>query len=73
MRKDGVILDAKTGAVVRLIKPTSDITFWCYGQSFMRHSGKILSMVKTFSEDEVQLICYDQAENHITTIQSKFA
>ena len=37
--KDGVILSAKTGQVVRLIDPASEITFKHSGQSYELTSG----------------------------------
>lgn len=69
MRKDGVILDAKTGAIVKLIDPTSEISFACTGQSYKKKLGYSLSLVVTDSM-EVQIICYNHAENSITTVHS---
>ena len=67
--KDGVILNAKTGAVVRPIDPASEITFACASQSYMQKLGCVLSLVCT-SEEEVRLICYNQADNRIATIHN---
>ena len=64
-----MILHAETAAVVRVINPASDIKFDCSSQSFMRTPGEIVSLVET-SECEVQMICYNQAEDTITTIHN---
>ena len=53
--------------MVRVIDPVSDIEFYCEGQSFMRTPGEILSLVRT-EDDEVRIICYNQADNKVTTI-----
>ena len=52
----GVILNAKTSAVVRLIN--LDNIFACGSQSYMKCPGQILSLVNTDCA-EVQLICYN--------------
>ena len=64
----GVILNAETCSVVRVINPVSEIRFTCTGQSFMKTAGEIVSLVLTNTR-EVHLICYNQAKNRITTIQ----
>ena len=64
-----MLLNAKTAAVVRVINPASEIKFDCFSQSFMRTPGEIVSLVKT-SELEVQMICYNQADNKVTTIHN---
>ena len=66
---DGVLLNAETAAVVRMIDPVSEIKFDCLSQSFMRSAGEIVSLVFT-SKLEVHLISYNQAENTIKTIQN---
>ena len=66
---DGIILKARTGAVIRQINPSSKIRFYCVSQSFMKAKGQILSMVET-SKRTVHLICYNQADNCITTIRN---
>ena len=52
-----------------MIDPTSEIKFWCCSQSFMKTPGEIVSLVNT-SEKEVHAICYNQAEDTITTIHN---
>ena len=52
-----------------MINPSSKIKFVCYGQSFMRSAGEIVSVVLT-RWMEVCIICYNQAEDTITTIHN---
>ena len=52
---NGVLLNAETCAVVRVINPTSEIKFNCEGQSFMKTPGEIVSLVTT-SKHEVCMI-----------------
>ena len=44
---NGVILNAKTATVIKVINPASDIKFTCESQSFMKTSGEIVSLVMT--------------------------
>ena len=71
---NGLLLDAETGAVVRQIRPVSDIKFICMGQSFQKTSGEIVSLVVSINEinckKEVHMISYNQAEDTITTIKN---
>ena len=61
------MLNAETCAVVRQIRLDSEITFSCYGQSFQKTSGEIISLVQT-DQHEVHMIRYNQAADTITTI-----
>ena len=67
---NGVVLNAETGAVVRVISPASKIKFECSSQSFMRTPGEIVSLVKTDKDYEVQMMCYNQASNKVTFIHN---
>ena len=69
MFSNGVLLNSQTCAIVKMIDPASDIKFFCRSQSFMRTSGEIVSLVATRSI-EVCMICYNQAEDTITTIHN---
>ena len=55
--------------MVRVIDPVSDIKFTCFSQSFMRTPGEIVSLVFT-NEGDVRIICYNQAEDTVTTIHN---
>ena len=66
---DGVVLNAETCAVIKVIDLASEIKFECYSQSFMKTPGEIVSLVMT-SKMEVCMICYNQAEDTITTIHN---
>ena len=61
------MLNAETAAVVRVIRPASQFKFTCTGQSFMKNPGEIVSLVWT-NRCEVRIICYNQADNKVTTI-----
>ena len=50
-----------------MIDPRSKIKFVCRGQSFMKTPGELVSLVET-EEEGVQMICYNQAKDTITTI-----
>ena len=69
-----MLLDAETGAVVKVIDPASNFKFYCISQSYMRSAGEIVSVVYTSNgdnhpdKDEVCMICFNQAEDTITTI-----
>ena len=63
-----MLLDAETAAVVRVINPVSDIELHCYSQSFMKTPGEIVSLVE--NDGEIQMICYNQASNKVTTIRN---
>ena len=67
--KDGVILDANTGAGVRRIEPASDITFTCEGQSYIQKPNKLVSLVIN-RKTEVYLVCYNQTDDSISTIRN---
>ena len=64
------MLNAKTCAVIRVIDPVSELKFFCVGQSFMKIPGDLVSLVYTSRPMEVQMICYNQAEDTITTIHN---
>ena len=66
---NGVVLSVVTGAVVKHIDPASDITFACDGQSFMKTTGEIVSLVVT-EDDDIRMICYNLADDRITTIHN---
>ena len=68
-KKTGVILNAKTGAVVRKIKPANEIRYTGGHQSFLQHSGQILSLVTTMLF-EVHLISFNPADDSITTVHN---
>ena len=53
--------------MVKMIDPRSKIKFVCRGQSFMKTPGELVSLVET-EEEGVQMICYNQAKDTITTI-----
>ena len=55
--------------MIKVIDPVSEIKFFCYSQSFMKNPGEIVSLVRT-SRGEVQIICYNQADNKVTTIHN---
>jgi len=65
-----VLLNAETAAVVRVIDPVSEVKFIPVGQSFMKTPGEIVSLVRTSRPYEVQMICYNQADNKVTTIHN---
>ena len=56
--KNGVILNAQTGEVVRMINLVYDQGFISYGQSFTNYLGKIVALVETDYE-EVRLISFN--------------
>ena len=66
---NGVVLNAETG-VVRQIEPSCEITFACYGQSFQKTSGEIVSLVETPGGVFLRMICYNQADDKVTTIKN---
>ena len=53
--------------MIKVINPVSEIKFLCRSQSFMRTPGELVSLVVT-NKSEVRMICYNQAEDTITTI-----
>ena len=55
--------------MVKKIDLARYIKFVCFSQSFMKTPGEIVSLVKT-SRSEVQMICYNQAANKVTTIHN---
>ena len=55
--------------MIRVINPASEILFNCRSQSFMRTPGEMVSLVKA-NTTEVRMICYNQAEDTITTIHN---
>ena len=66
---NGVVLNAETCAVIKVINRASEIKLECSSQSFMRTPGEIVSLVFTLRY-EVLMICYNQADDTITTIQN---
>ena len=67
-RSDSVIPNVKTGVVVKLTNPASDITFDCHIESYQKSSEEILSLVTTGDTKDFDLICFNQADDTITTI-----
>ena len=71
---DGVIMNAKTGAVVTKIEPKlypmeiQQINFKCYSQSFQLSEGVIGFLVKTSKLNAVRFMFYNQADDTIKTI-----
>ena len=63
-----MLLNAETVAVVKMIDPVSEIKFFCHSQSFMKTPGEIVSLVTR--DMEVLMICYNQAEDTMTTIKN---
>jgi len=56
--------------MVEIVYPANQYTFVCRGQSFMKAAGEILSLVENLKTREVELVCFNHADNTISTLHN---